>query len=397
MRFLLPQLRTDCSSGRILLGARRGVWSSGIFAVLKRTLAALSIDDDLYSVPRATLKPLAGLLLAVLEKRQFLARVGPNWRTSGVASRIHAPILPEMCAKRRKSSARPGACRLCHKETALSLSHIIPDFFHDHSSMMFPTGNQGNPLPFSQPISTTPGVRFARKQHGFYERRHGFIERLLCQACEQQFSKLEDYAKRFFYGSTSPIRIQLQSSPKNIYHADYNKLKLFQMSLLWRAVEARGEFFTKVSLKDSQREMLRIMLFEGNPGAAHDFGCSMSRFIVPNEVLGLDGLPDWSMESFIGQPASRKHEGYSSHQLVMGALGWFFFTPDEKYPEEFLGSLLQVDGSFALYSDDGLAFLRQFSRRVIAAGNITARDVVNEKLARIPPATLVGRPYFESQ
>src|SRR5271163_772842 len=100
-------------------------------------------------------------------------------------------------------------CRLCHTETKLKRSHIIPDFFRDDGGMMYPTGKQGRPQPFTQPIHTVPGKRFERRQHGYWEKRHGMIESMLCGVCEQKFSVLEDYVKKYFYGASKPIRFQI--------------------------------------------------------------------------------------------------------------------------------------------------------------------------------------------
>jgi len=55
------------------------------------------------------------------------------------------------------------------------------------------------------------------------------VEYLLCGDCEMKFSALEDYAKRYFYGKSSPIRIQLPID-QDLFVADYKRLKLFQLS-----------------------------------------------------------------------------------------------------------------------------------------------------------------------
>jgi hypothetical protein len=87
------------------------------------------------------------------------------------------------------------------------------------------------------------------------------VEPLLCYDCEQKSSAFEDYAKRFFYGSSDPIRLSLPLLPDPVFTADYKKMKLFQLSILWRAAEATGEFFSAVILPTHHRERLRQMPF----------------------------------------------------------------------------------------------------------------------------------------
>src|SRR5437868_2386746 len=139
-----------------------------------------------------------------------------------------------------------ASCRLCREEKELRRSHVLPAFFRDDSVSMYLTGKQGMRQPFTQPIHTHVGKRFARKQHGYWEQRHGMVEPLLCHECEQKFSAFEDYAKRFFYGSSDPIRLALPLLPDPVFTADYKKMKLFQLSILWRAAEAKGDFFSAV-------------------------------------------------------------------------------------------------------------------------------------------------------
>ena len=144
---------------------------------------------------------------------------------------------------------RSASCRLCGEDKELRRSHILSVFFRDDSASMYPTGKNGVPQPFTQPIHTHTGNRFARKQHGYWEQHHGMVEPLLCYDPEQKFSAFEDYAKRFFYGSSDPIRLSVPLLPEPVFTADYKKMKLFQLSILWCAAEATGEFFLRSSCR----------------------------------------------------------------------------------------------------------------------------------------------------
>ena len=110
------------------------------------------------------------------------------------------------------------------------------------------------------------------------------IEHLLCDACESRFSALEDNAKRVFYGGYSPIRLHLPLVKDPLFRTDYKKLKLFQLSILWRAAEAKGEFFAAVTLLDADRSRLRDMLLSANPGSEDEYPCAMTRLVVSSHV-----------------------------------------------------------------------------------------------------------------
>jgi hypothetical protein len=189
---------------------------------------------------------------------------------------------------------------------------------------MFPTGQQGLMQPFTQPIHTDPGKRFARKQHGFWEQRQGLVEYLLCHDCEQKISTFEDYAKRFLYGGSDPIRLSLPLLPEPVFAADYKNMKLFQLSILWRAAEAKGEFFSAVTLTPFHRERLRQMLLSEDPGAEYEFFCTMIRLVPSPAVESLQSCHGISIETGTFAPVAHDAGTWQSYTFVMGGIVWAF-------------------------------------------------------------------------
>lgn len=265
-------------------------------------------------------------------------------------------------------------CRLCQEEKELRRSHIMPDFFRDDSGLMYPTGKSGTPQPFTQPIDTRPGKRFERKQHGYWETRHGMVEYLLCHECEQKFSAHENYAKRFFYGTSSPIRLQLPILSDPVFLADYKQLKLFQLSILWRAAEAQGEFFSAVTLSDDQRECLRQMLLNDDPGRDHECFCAMFRLVVSPSLAQLQSGHGISIETGFFAPVSHNHVTWRSYTFVMGGLVWSFCVCEEGVPEIMQNTYIKENGRFWLMSLDGESFEMNFARKAVEAGNVTRED-----------------------
>src|ERR1017187_7394954 len=227
------------------------------------------------------------------------------------------PARPAKCIFGRGNSMK---CRLCHKEGDLRVSHIIPEFFRRGGGEYYPTGQGDHLQPFTQPLHATPGMRFDRKQKGFWERQHGQVEYLLCDHCEQKLSVLEDYVKKFFYGKSHPIRLQLPLKEDPFFKADYRKMKLFQLSLLWRASVAKGSFFSTVQLTDKHRDKLRQMLLEGDPGSEHRYPCGLSRLTLSPRMNTLLVQHKGTLEAMLFAPVAHDHGSWRSFMFTMGGL-----------------------------------------------------------------------------
>jgi hypothetical protein len=86
----------------------------------------------------------------------------------------------------------------------------------------------------------------------------------------RSFPRLKTAQKDFSTGALTRIRLSLPRLPDPVFTADHKKMKLFQLSILRRAAEATGEFFSAVILPTQHRERLRQMLLTENPGADHE-------------------------------------------------------------------------------------------------------------------------------
>jgi hypothetical protein len=62
-------------------------------------------------------------------------------------------------------------------------------------------------------------------------------------------------------------------------------VKLFQLSILWRASVAKGDFFSKVKLKPRHEEEIRKMLLNGEPGKEDRYPCGMGRLVVKTQEM----------------------------------------------------------------------------------------------------------------
>ncbi len=276
----------------------------------------------------------------------------------------------------------PMKCRLCQKDGELRASHIIPDFFGRGGGEYYPTGQNGQLQPFTQPLHTTLGMRFERKQKGHYERKHGQVEHLLCHNCEQIFSALEHYVKTFFYGNSHPIRLQLPLLDDPFFNADYTKLKLFQLSVLWRASEAKGSFFSTVKLCDKHREELRQMLLKGDPRGEDHYPCGLTRLTLSPQMSALMVQHNATLEAMQFAPVAHKNGDRACYLFTMGGLTWLFCVSDSGIPEEMRNTYIKKNGRFYLSAFPADNFLIEFSHKAILAGNLTLADVEANRKAK---------------
>lgn len=202
------------------------------------------------------------------------------------------------------------------------------------------------------------------------------VQPLLCGDCEQRFGTLEDYAKRFFYGNSDPIRLKLPLSPDPLFMADYAKLKLFQLSLLWRASEATGEYFSAVQLSVYHNERLRSMLYNEDPGKDYEYPCVLARLIPSPRVEAANRAHGIAMETGSFAPICHRFSTWDCYTFVMGAIIWTFSVIHEGgIPEVIRNAYLRENGQFWLQQMEADKFLIHFCTKVVEAGNVTLADV----------------------
>jgi len=186
------------------------------------------------------------------------------------------------------------------KEAELRNSHILPEFMY---------GNL-----YDEKHRT---LLISREDEKVVQK--GVREKLLCQSCETKLSKYEKYAKELIcdipnFARDNNLGLLYSDS------VDYVKLKLFQLSVLWRASISSNDLFQQVKLGPHE-EKIRAMLNEGNPGKESDYGCLMS-------ITLKAGL----LRTIIQSPTrfTKKIDGHSAYKYVTGNLEWVFLVTSHK-------------------------------------------------------------------
>ena len=170
-------------------------------------------------------------------------------------------------------------CRLCETEQRLIKAHIIPEGFfrvlRDGSGALEVHTNKRGAHPRRAPI-------------GVYDRS------ILCRPCDNVFSPWDKHAQ--------DVMLRDFSDETAIYHGpmklgwtiskfDYRQLKLFFLSLLWRASVSTHDFYRRVSTGPFEQS-LRKMIAAGEPGPPETFAVTLARFREPAYTAMLDPHAD---------------------------------------------------------------------------------------------------------
>ena len=158
-----------------------------------------------------------------------------------------------------RNSDMIGNCALCQERAKICRSHIIPEWGY--------TGVYDDKHRFIA-FDILNAIQSRIKQMG--ER-----ERLLCENCEVLLSLWEDYGRRVWDQEVGRWR-ELPSGGLIGVGLSYLKLRLFLLSVLWRADVAKGDIGENVSL-GPHSNVIRAMLLNRDPGPPTLYPCMMMR------------------------------------------------------------------------------------------------------------------------
>lgn len=205
-------------------------------------------------------------------------------------------------------------CQLCLKESELSNSHILPEFFYSG---------------IYDDLHRT--IALSRDSERIIQK--GLREYLLCQECETKLSRYEGYAAKLIRDipnfACTPDGRFLFSENVNYFH-----LKLFQLSILWRASIAKNVAFAQVNLGPHE-EIVRRMLLEEKPGYSSDYGCVMMT------VLHTEILDKVLLSPMLVKP---RLFGHTVYKFSTGNITWLFFVTSHAINNQVQELFLQETG-----------------------------------------------------
>lgn len=169
-------------------------------------------------------------------------------------------------------------CQLCGEQKKLIEAHIIPRSFHRIAS--------GAKDP-TRMITNVPGRYTQQVPKGVYD------PSVLCEGCERLFSRWDDYGAELFlhrWETFERLPDRGEVIGYRLPEYDYGLLKLFFLSVLWRAAVSSHSFFENVSL-GAREPALKKSILSGDPGDKHHFGVVVQAFDNTNVgILNPDPL-----------------------------------------------------------------------------------------------------------
>jgi hypothetical protein len=198
-------------------------------------------------------------------------------------------------------------CKFCYQERKLVEAHVIPRSFFEI--------NPANPPRLA---SNKEGVFPKRSPAGMYDTQ------LVCEACERLFSPFDDYAQRLLLANretANPIYDGEQPIARIYEGYDYQKLKLFFLSLLWRASESSHNFYRYIKLGPHERTVQQAII-DSNPGDADFYPVILAKFPKPIGIL---------------DPHSTRFEGIRFCQIYLAEYIAYIKVDKQKLPETFKG------------------------------------------------------------
>lgn len=241
-------------------------------------------------------------------------------------------------------------CALCLELRPLRFSHIYPEWVYK------PLYDEKHRL---EVLSVVPDGRNELRQKGMRER-------LLCEACEQKFSSWEGYVHDLFVKPAKPLEVERQGSLLRIGGLDYPKLKLFELSILWRAGVSTLPFFAKCRL-GPHAEIIRFQLAHSDPGDADRYGALMYG-------LKVGELPETLQ--VIAEPRPVRSHGIRAYNLTFAGFLWLFHVASANPPSLLRQCYLREDGTRFINVRNALEMqnLQQFATELGRLGRVPRRQ-----------------------
>lgn len=182
-----------------------------------------------------------------------------------------------------------GTCKLCLKENMEMHkdSHIIPKSFYKRAGLFSEGGKMYYP---DHSSGESNKWKDSNSNSGEYE------QHIFCLECEKILKSYEDYGGDLLHNNlkeklTTEILNHSDGMEFLRYSGiDYKKLKLFYLSIFWRASIASREIFD-LQLEKNVEEDLRKMILEGNAGSFMDYPIRTVFHLKPNFIEAFHVAP----------------------------------------------------------------------------------------------------------
>jgi hypothetical protein len=187
-------------------------------------------------------------------------------------------------------------CKLCREEATLRNSHIISEFYY-------------------KPIYDIDKKRFyaisSDEEKSPDHHQKGLREKLLCDECEIKLSKWERYFANLLF---KKAKVRQEKGRFVVVNADYKKIKLHQLSIIWRSSISSLDAFKNVALGPHE-ERIRKMIRDEEPGRYDQYGCALFVNMEHKKI----------MQKLIIAPKMKKYNSHRLYNFILGGIFWSYF------------------------------------------------------------------------
>ena len=225
-----------------------------------------------------------------------------------------------------------GECRLCREDKQLADSHVIPQALHKDFQ-----GEGATDATDATEIYSQDQPHPKRSWTGVYGQ-------FLCQQCEGSFGQYDEYGvdfvRKYRDGQAGePLNGSLIASD-----VDYKKLKLWLMSILWRADACDTKMYKNVSLGTKWRNDLTRRIKNDSPGCSDDYAVMASLF-RDEEHFGVKNIG----QSYMRDPGRVRCSGVNFYKFyIYGGFTFLIKVDQQKPPNERKQFLLREGEPFAI-------------------------------------------------
>ncbi|MBI2596359.1 hypothetical protein HYW46_06520 [Candidatus Daviesbacteria bacterium] len=196
-------------------------------------------------------------------------------------------------------------CKFCkEKVVKLANAHVLPRAYFEYSRRKAKmTKTQSMKLI----TNTKDQFPIGKVRIGWYD------SDLVCAECENRFAPYDNYSPRLLLQNEDHHRqIIVNGDLKGweIAQFDYEKLKLFVISVLWRAGASQLPQFGKINLSQEELERARQNILNNDSGGDNNFSFIIARF--PDDIgqsFMADPHPEYDTDMFAGLNAYRFYIG----------------------------------------------------------------------------------------
>jgi hypothetical protein len=239
-----------------------------------------------------------------------------------------------------------GCCLCGWRDAHLRHSHVLPELLYDGVYDHRHRTVDVDPRPEARDNVLQKGLR----------------EYLLCGDCEGHISVWEHYAADVLR-RLPPIGAQHPGDVFHVHNVDYQKFKLFQMSVIWRCSIAQGVAFARVNLGPHE-DKVRRMLLADDPGSSFEYPCVLAALRPPGSLVGM-----------VKFPGRLRIEGQIAYHLVARGLIWVFVVSKDSESLSGQGSFLSQSGELPIHigSETAKGFFRGVGREMKKYGEELSR------------------------